>query len=317
MTEQRITEATPDQIEAVAALCGRAFADQGAEFFLTSMREDPRAEEAVTLISWVGEEMASSVRVYTREMRWWGGAVALGCIGNVATDPAHRGKGLAGTLMRRSIEVMESRGHALSLLFTDIPKMYAKYGYEGFDQPWWKVDSARIRPDSPEGLSVRDAEWPRDGEAIQRLQAEFNEGHDGTLVRDTAQWRSMQCVFPIDDVVSFVAERSGEIVAHARVLQKGSATPRLHEVSAADAEAAAAVIAEAIRRCRDLGDGQVSVTLPDWPIIREGMAAACEEWSVAPQFAGMWRGLDGGLPHGEIMERAREGDLYFWAGDRF
>ena len=93
--------------------------------------------------------------------------------------------------------------------------------------------------------------------------------------------------------------------------------PRLHEVSAADAEAAAAVIAEAIRRCRGLGDGQVSVTLPDWPVIRESISAACEEWSVAPQFAGMWRGLEGGISHGEIMERARAGDLYFWAGDRF
>ncbi|MBN1476963.1 GNAT family N-acetyltransferase [Candidatus Sumerlaeota bacterium] len=316
MTEQRITEAAPDQIEAVAALCGRAFTDQGAEFFLTSMREDPRAEEAVTLVSWVGEEMASSVRVYTREIRWRGGTVTLGCIGNVATDPAHRGKGLAGALMRHSIEVMQSRGHSLSLLFTDIPQMYAKFGYEGFDQPWWSVDSARIRPIG-KGLRVRDAQWPRDGDAIQRLQAGFNEGHDGTLVRDAAQWRSMHCVFPTDDVISLVAERTGEIVAHARVLQKGAVAPRLHEVSATDAEAAAAVIAEAIRRSRALGDGQVSVTLPGWPLIREGIGAACEGWSVAPRFAGMWRGLEGGIAHGEIMERARAGELYFWAGDRF
>lgn len=311
-----ISEATPEQLPAVAALCGRAFGQPPAEHFAAMMEHDPRASEAVTLVCSVEGQLAATARIFARAVRWRGGALRVGGIGNVATDPAHRGQGHALALMRRAVEVMEARGFALSLLFTDIPALYEKVGYALFRQPWWRVNPSQISAVAPRGVAVRDAVAERDLSQLMALQASFNEGRDGTMIRSAADWAAMRRIYPADDALALVAERAGQLVAHVRVMRRPGVV-RLHELSAADPEAAVAILAAAARRCAEIDPAALLLTLPDWPLIREAISVVFRDWTMTREPAGMWRALAGGPSQEEVMRRAEAGELYFWAGDRF
>ena len=110
--------------------------------------------------------MVSTVRLFSRRVRWRGGTLWLGGIGNVATDPAHRGRGHAGRLMCQALEVMGERGFEISLLFTDIPQYYARFDYAVFEQPWWTVDPGCLRTVAADEAVVRDVDLTEDAPGL-------------------------------------------------------------------------------------------------------------------------------------------------------
>jgi predicted N-acetyltransferase YhbS len=318
MKTLEIAEVSPQDLPAVAELCGRAFVQPPTEYFLRTMGHDPQADQSLTLAGFVNETMVATLRVFARDIRWHGGSLRLAGIGNVATDPAHRGRGHALALMREAIALMAEWGFQISLLFTDIPPLYEKAGYALFTQPWWRVDPARLTPIDPRGVTVRPTDFERDLPSLLALQSSFNEGHDGTVIRSLRHWASMVEMYPTDDMISLVAERSGQLVGHARVMRgKAGAHHRLHELSIADPDAAVVIMAEAARHCAEAAAGPLLLTLPDWPIIRETIQRVFCDWAMTLESAGMWRDLPGGPSREEIMRRADAGDLYVWAGDRF
>lgn len=80
------------------------------------------------LVAAEGEELLCHVGTFPMELV--AGPVRLQCggIGNVATDPKARGKGLMSQLMERSIERMAERGCPLSVLWGDTQR-YGHFGY--------------------------------------------------------------------------------------------------------------------------------------------------------------------------------------------
>lgn len=53
-------------------------------------------------------------------------------IGNVATHPEHRGKGIAARLMSEAAEWATGSGATWGVLFTDTPGVYSRQGWRGF-----------------------------------------------------------------------------------------------------------------------------------------------------------------------------------------
>ncbi len=315
----RITEVAPDGLAAVAALCDRCFARSPAGLFARMMEFDPHADEAITLAGWDGDAMVATVRIFARRIRWQGRAMRLAGIGNVATNPDHRGRGHAAKLMNHAVALMPERGFEISLLFTDLHRVYEKSGYFKFNQPLFTADPTRLHAVDASGLTARAVQMPRDLAAVMALQLDFNEEHDGTTIRDESHWHSLAAMYPGDDTIALVAERGGEIAAHVRVMRDADATKtlRIHEISAVDATAAAAVLAEAAKRCAAIQTTRMAVTLPSWPVIHEAMTMVFADCSPSPRASGMWCALDGGPSKEEIRARCERGELHTWDGDRF
>ncbi len=63
--------------------------------------------------------------------QWFGGrAVPMGGVGGVAVAPDHRGTGIAAALLRHALELMSSRGDAVSVLFPATVPPYRAAGWE-------------------------------------------------------------------------------------------------------------------------------------------------------------------------------------------
>ena len=74
------------------------------------------------------------VRVYRRTIRFAGQTVVLGGIGDVCTDPAWRGRGMARLALATAMESLREAGADIAYLCTDLgnPSRLRLYGQFGF-----------------------------------------------------------------------------------------------------------------------------------------------------------------------------------------
>lgn len=319
MSEFRITETGPEEMERVAEMSTRAFNLPDKTLFSRMMTMDPKAATTMRLAGWEGDTMTSSVCVFDRQIRWRDGELRCGGIGNVACLPEHRGKGYAVKLMNHAVELMSERGFELSILFTGIPKYYEKMNYFTWEQSRWSVEPNQVADVAPRGITVRDADIERDAPSLQALHTAFNRGHSGTVVRSEADWGLLRKVYPNDDVISLVAERNGEVVGLTRVMRDmHDGSLRVHELLAADPDAAAVVLHATATRCREMvPDSRVLLTLPAWPVIQQAVSVVFKSAEFANSMGGMIRPLPSGPTETEFRQAAEQGDFFFWAGDRF
>jgi predicted acetyltransferase len=317
MDELVISEATPEQLGAVAELCGKSFARTTTDCFRRFMELDPQADEATTLVGHVGGDLVATARIFARNIRWGEDTLTAGCIGNVATDPDHRRRGHAAKIMTRTIEVMESRGFEISLLFTDLPRVYEKVGYEVWQQSVWSANASEAVAGEDHRLAVREADQRSDLPSLMQIHNAFDSGHFGPAIRTERHWLSMPAMYPGDDTLALVALAESEIRGHVRVMRESDGRLRVHELSAVDAEAGVAVLGAAAQRCASLGATEISITLPRWPLIRESIGRVFGQTGSTMRMAGMWRALSSGPSPQEIAALAERGEFHFWAGDRF
>ncbi len=114
-----------DRIEAIVELLDIAFEHTPAEYFRRKLMENDTTTIAIS-----DDDMpVATVTMYDREVWYHGRKFRMCGIGDVATHPEYRGKGLASKLMRHAVEMMKKEGYDLSILFTDINSYYEKFGY--------------------------------------------------------------------------------------------------------------------------------------------------------------------------------------------
>lgn len=311
-----IAEASPEALDAIAALCGRAFGTPDAAWFAQGMRTDPHAAEAITLMAIAEGEIASTLRIFAREIRWQARWLRLGGIGNVATAPEHRGRGLANLLMHHTIERMAQRGFEIALLFTGVPRVYEKSGFVLTAQPWFRARLDSLRGEDLADAAVRplrDEDLPH----LLPLFDAFNGGRSGPARRTEALWRWSRALNAQDDTLSLVAEHGHTPVAYARAMPGPPGTLRVHELIAEDIESAGALLHAIASHALDLGHREIVLSLPGWPLIRRTVEDVFSHQTSTLQPAAMWRSLPGGPSQDEIAALAHSGELHFWAGDRF
>ena len=99
-----------------------------------------------------GDDVLSHLDLYWRSVGVSGDEVDVAAIGQVATDPAFRGLGLASTLVRTAHRVAAERGLEWAALF-GVSTLYARVGYRALsDAP---------RPDFLVCPLVEGIDWPR------------------------------------------------------------------------------------------------------------------------------------------------------------
>ncbi len=156
----------------------------------TARKWADRAGEPRTLVVPEPGRLASCINMLPFKMVFGGQPVAMGGIGGVATWADCQGKGYAGALMHRSVEIMHEQGYLVSALYPFSFRYYRKFGwescgdritYEGFRQ-----SDLRRGEDSRLVRASRGAEdAPLFAAAYDRQAAER---YNGLMVRSHESW---------------------------------------------------------------------------------------------------------------------------------
>jgi predicted acetyltransferase len=147
------------------------------------------------------ESIVSCLTIVPAQLRVGGAVVAMGGIAGVATLPACRSRGYAGTLLSRTLVAMaDDLGLSLSALFPVRPEYYARFGWTWATRTLtWSCDRASVleRTSVPDtgrlGAStrrVRPAELAdtRDLDGITLVHAAGTARRTGAVVRGPERW---------------------------------------------------------------------------------------------------------------------------------
>ncbi|MBI4026318.1 MAG: GNAT family N-acetyltransferase [Verrucomicrobia bacterium] len=190
----RVREARATEIAAIAEAMAESFRQYGGAFkqnpdwALETLRRDPGTTAAHTHVVTVDGRIASGLHVFERRLRAGAGVARAGCIGNVFTRPAWRGRGLIRKLLAFSHAWMARRKFDFAFLFGN-PKVYGGSGYRIV--PAWKAtihfESKCFDPIARQ-VRVRAVRWESDVSFLQTCYAFSNRGGWGGAVRNREYW---------------------------------------------------------------------------------------------------------------------------------
>ena len=200
------------ELDLWAAHCAGVFAgpNDTVDYFRNHFLLDPHRDQNAVFIAEEDGEIASTLRVFRREVSVGGERIPMGGIGEVSTKPAYRKRGLSGELLKMAIEYMKREGLCTSLLFTGVNGHYARYGW--FTHPIRSIAlDAQLVPTLPEGDVLRPMQ-PGDVSAIRAMHVPYAAQFDGCIVREVEGYWTDWMTFAWN--VPHVVVRNGAIVAY-------------------------------------------------------------------------------------------------------
>jgi len=157
------------------------------DFFARYVAGDPRFDPRDVWIAERDGAPLACVQIFPKRMVMRGKSVPMAGIGTVFTDPEHRGRGLAGAVMRAAMDDMRGRGLELGLLFAGPVPFYEALGWRV-----WPVRRPLLRPPAggdPAALGRAERfDAARDLAEVQEIHARYSLRRDGTCLRDSQAW---------------------------------------------------------------------------------------------------------------------------------
>ena len=188
----------------------------GRQYFSNHWHNDPWQDAEGIRIAVDKGTIVSTVRVFIRKIFLHGEPITVGGIGEVSTRPEYRRRGIATQLLKDSIQFMESRDIAVSLLFGSqriysiegwekVSRYYARQSFIADKQSAWEVRPANFDDE---------VEVKRLSDLYDRYARKFN----GTVVRDDiAYWTQW---VRTESPNAYVAERDGNIEGYVSVIPR-------------------------------------------------------------------------------------------------
>ena len=181
-------------------------------FFARYFAFDPTFRDELCFVAEHDGRLVSTLQVFRKTVRAAAGAVLeVGCVGNVYTDPAWRGSGVAGRLLEQAIAAMHAHRFDASLLFATRLDFYARFGWRSLP----RVLSFIARGDTAGGGVAEPFAPDRDLDQVMAIYDEYN-GAPGAVRRDPAYWRGQLRYAGNPDERFVVARRGGTVLAYAR-----------------------------------------------------------------------------------------------------
>jgi predicted N-acetyltransferase YhbS len=138
----------------------------------------------------------------------------MGGIGNVATDPDYRGRGLSTQLLKDVIRVMKREGFDFSVLFTGICDFYARLGWRSVPIRYYAGNFRTDQAFAASGYIVRPCVYERDLPALEKVHESFNRHRSFTTIRTPEYWRGYVLPRFGSEEDTLVAERGGSVVGY-------------------------------------------------------------------------------------------------------
>ena len=156
------------------------------QYFSNHWYNDPWKDFEGIRVALDAGKIVSTVRVFIRKMYLHGQPISVGGIGEVSTRHEYRKRGLATQLLKDSIQFMEDRNIAISMLhgnqriysgegWESVPRYYAKKTLFAAKQQDWKVCPVNFK----------------DADEVSQLAAlyhTYSQKFNGTFVRDDMKY---------------------------------------------------------------------------------------------------------------------------------
>lgn len=205
----------PEEVEAWLDHVTTVFTG-GRQYFSNHWHNDPWRDPEGIRVAVDNGTIVSTVRVFIRKMFLHGEPITVGGIGEVSTRPEYRRRGLASQLLKDSIQFMESRDIAVSLLFGS-QRIYSIEGWEKVPRYYARQSFAAEKGSEWE---VRPANFDDDTE-VKRIAALYDgyaRKFNGTIVRDEiAYWTKW---VRTESPNAWVVERDGSIEGYVSIIRR-------------------------------------------------------------------------------------------------
>ncbi len=196
--------------EPLLDLLEHAFGER--ELFAGYMDNWPGCDPNDFLLACDGERPVSCVQIFEIDVRLAGETIRLGGIGSVATHGGHRGRGIAGRLMRDAHAEMRERAIPLALLFAGPHPFYEALGWHRVPGRFVSIFSPATPPSGTEVRAFESDDLP----VIREIYDAYNADLSGTTVRDAAYWDAQLLYAGTPDELFLVAVEDSRAVAYAR-----------------------------------------------------------------------------------------------------
>lgn len=206
-------EDVPHLVEQLTRLSNDAFAEyEGAmpvgEEFIDWYLQRPGSRPDLCTVALLGERLVSNVLVAIQQVRVGGTLMRCGIIDTVATDPAHRRKGLARRLMDDAHQLLKAERCEAAVLYTNPDGMPYRF-YQSMGYIPRAIAGALMGPRSLDGpIQARTIEGDG-GDEVRSLVDRFYEGYDGYAPLNDDLWRWHRLERPADMPVQTVVVRQG------------------------------------------------------------------------------------------------------------
>jgi predicted acetyltransferase len=216
------------EVEQAYDIWGTVFPEDRS-FFQERLDLDADYALDTTWLAFVNGRLAAAVQLFPYRMRWGSVELKAGGIGNVATLPEFRRRGLAQQLLRRQCGYMRTRGYDLSLLMTGINPFYEQLGWRTVTDQEWAADAAELRSASdPEGSGLIRRFTEADLDQVSRIYDRMDLDAVAPRKRSKEYWRGQTLWKTVRPENFLVAEYAGSVVAYLRY--KTTAEHQLHVV---------------------------------------------------------------------------------------
>lgn len=273
------------ELEAAYDLWATVF-DEGRAFFQERIDYDPAYRPETTFVAMVDGELAGAIQIFPYQAYWGTVRVQVGGVGNVATLPQFRHRGIAQLILRQQIGWMEEMGFDFAHLFTGIPAFYAQMGWRAFpDGEGYRVVEGP--PGSPPaGLRIRTGDFDQDRSLLAELYAAASPAVHLAWVRSPGYWAGLARWQARQNPALWIAEQDGRPIGYAIGGRGRDQRPRLRELIVRPGfEGAARPLWDVFRESLGVDEGLVLSLPPGHPLL--------EGASPSPVASGaMWRRFD-------------------------
>jgi predicted acetyltransferase len=180
----------------------------------TYSEEDMNRESAIGVFE--SGRLRAVLGILDFEMFFGSDRRPCGGVTSVACDPAERGKGYAGAMVKRGLELQREKGQYLSSLWPFDQRFYRHYGYE-----WtgavreYKVPVKLMKPD-PESQYVESI-TENIMETMNPLYESIARRYNGAIARDEWIWNIITTRFKKRQPANYVYRRDGQVEGYATI----------------------------------------------------------------------------------------------------
>lgn len=206
---------SPGELEQAYEIWGSVF-PEGRSFFQDRLEYDTTYSLDTTWLALVNGTMAAAIQVFPYCMHWGSVELKVAGIGNVATLPLYRRRGLAQHILRRQCEHMRRQGYDLSMLFTGIHSFYEQLGWRAIPDKELVMEARALQHSvSLEPYRIRSFE-DADLAQVSRMYNELNCRYIAPMVRTKTYWQDQANWHAVEPKRFLVAEDSGQLAAYLR-----------------------------------------------------------------------------------------------------
>ena len=179
-----IRKLTAEDYEAHQHIASLAFGRGAPPTFTTEIYDQPDRQR---IGIYENGRLQASLGILDFEFYFGKDRRPCGGIFGVASDPAMRGKGFAGTLVKHSLGIMRDKGQFLSSLWPFDFRYYRRYGWEAAAEARWYTAPLELLPHSKETEHVEgvyENVVPVIAPIYERKAVQYN----GMLARSAKRW---------------------------------------------------------------------------------------------------------------------------------